>query len=46
MMELAREKQAAELKTLKETLEMYDCLPPMPDPHLPPGGLRSHRTSP
>lgn len=30
MMELAREKQAAELKALKETAEMYDCLPPTP----------------
>ncbi|XP_014196961.4 1-phosphatidylinositol 4,5-bisphosphate phosphodiesterase beta-2 isoform X4 [Pan paniscus] len=30
MMELAREKQAAELKALKETSEKYDCLPPTP----------------
>lgn len=30
MMELAREKQAAELKTLKETLETYACLPSTP----------------
>lgn len=39
MMELAREKQAAELKTLKETSERYDCLPPKPDSQLS-GGLR------
>lgn len=39
MMELAREKQAAELKTLKETSERYACLPPKPDSQLP-GGLR------
>jgi phosphatidylinositol phospholipase C beta len=27
MIELAKEKQASELKTFKETSEMYDCLP-------------------
>lgn len=33
MMELAREKQAAERKTLKETLETYACFP-TPDSYL------------
>lgn len=31
MMELAREKQAAELKALKETSETYDCFPSTSD---------------
>ena len=37
MTELAKEKQAAELKTLKETSERYGCLTPTPDSYLPRG---------
>lgn len=46
MMELAKEKHAAELKTLKETSEMYDPSPlsPSPGPSCPK--LLPHASSP